>query len=108
MFPVVRPAYAQEVRLISPLKFGNIYQLIGSFVPYIVIGIGLTLVGFMMVGAFQWLTSTGNPEKLAKAQATLVNAVIGFILFVVMFGLFLFLSSILGVNWGELLENLGQ
>lgn len=108
MFPFVTPVYAQEIKLVSPLKFTNVFALLGSFVPYIVIGIGLTLVGMIMYGAFQWLTSTGNPEKLAKAQGTLANAVIGFILFVVMFGLFLFLSSILGVDWGELLENLGQ
>ncbi len=107
MFPFVTPVYAQgQYILKSPLKFTNVFDLIGSFVPYIVIGIGLTLVGFMMYGAFQWLTSTGNPEKLAKAQGTLANAVIGFILFVVMFSLFLFLSSILGVDWGTLLGQL--
>ena len=33
-------------------------------------------------GAFHYLTSLGNPEKLKKAQGTLRYAVIGFIIFI--------------------------
>lgn len=43
----------------------------------------IVLVLFIMIviGAFNYLTSFGNPEKVKKAQGTIKMAVIGFILF---------------------------
>ncbi len=47
----------------------------------------IVLVLFVMfvVGAFNYLTSLGNPERVKKAQATLKYALIGFALFVASF-----------------------
>lgn len=44
----------------------------------------IVLVLFIMfiIGAFYYLTSFGNPEKVKKAQGTLKYAIFGFILFV--------------------------
>lgn len=43
----------------------------------------IILVLFIMfvIGAFTYLTSGGNPERVKKAQGTLKYAIIGFILF---------------------------
>lgn len=41
----------------------------------------LILFVMIVVGAFQYLTSGGNPEGLKKAQGTLKYAIIGVILF---------------------------
>lgn len=43
----------------------------------------IILVLFIMfvIGAFNYLTSLGNPERVKKAQSTLKYAVIGFVLF---------------------------
>ncbi len=43
----------------------------------------IVLVLFIMfvVGAFTYLTSGGNPERVKKAQSTLKFAIIGFVLF---------------------------
>lgn len=97
---LVSKVYAQE-DLVSPLGegFSNIFDVLGAFVPQLALFIGIALVGYLIYGAFLWLTSSGQPDKLAAAQKTLVNAVIGFILFAVMFGLFLFLSYVLGIDW---------
>mgnify|MGYP001257861867 CR=1 FL=1 len=35
---------------------------------------GLVAVAFVFVGAFQYTTSSGNPEQTAKARSTLINA----------------------------------
>lgn len=45
----------------------------------------------LIVGAFHYLTSLGNPEKLKKAQGTLKYAVIGLVIFL---GSFLILKVI--------------
>lgn len=44
----------------------------------------IVLVLFVMfvIGAFNYLTSLGNPERVKKAQSTLKFAVIGFALFI--------------------------
>lgn len=83
----------------NPLKYDNIFALIGAFIPVIISVVGVSLLGYMLFGAYLWLTSSGDPEKLQKAQKTLVNAVIGFVLFGVMFLVFFFLSGVLGIEW---------
>lgn len=35
---------------------------------------GMVAVAFVFVGAFQYTTSSGNPEQTAKARSTLINA----------------------------------
>jgi len=51
----------------------------------------LALFIMFIVGAFLYLTSLGNPEKVKKAQGTLKFALLGFILFI---GSFLILKII--------------
>lgn len=41
----------------------------------------LALFIMFIIGAFQYLTSLGNPERIKKAQGTLKFALLGFILF---------------------------
>ncbi len=41
----------------------------------------LVLFIMLVIGAFRYLTSLGNPEQVKKAQGTLKFAVLGFILF---------------------------
>jgi hypothetical protein len=51
----------------------------------------LALFIMFVIGAFLYLTSFGNPEKVKKAQGTLKFALLGFILFI---GAFLILKII--------------
>ena len=55
--------------------FGNIIKMSTSFIV-------LILFVMIVVGAFRYLTSGGNPEGLKKAQGTLKYAIIGVVLFV--------------------------
>lgn len=55
--------------------FGNILFASSSFIVVV-------LFIMFVIGAFSYLTSLGNPEKIKKAQGTLKFAVIGFLLFV--------------------------
>lgn len=58
----------------AEVVFENLLKLSSAFVI-------LALFIMVTVGAFQYLTAFGNPEKVKKAQGTLKYAVIGFVLF---------------------------
>lgn len=45
--------------------------------------VGLVAVAFIIVGAIQYMTSQGSPDGTAKAQSTIVNALIGLIIAIV-------------------------
>lgn len=58
--------------------FGNILNMASALIIVV-------LFIMLVVGAFHYLTSLGNPEKLKKAQGTLRYAVIGLIIFLASF-----------------------
>jgi hypothetical protein len=64
--------------------FGNILFMASAFIV-------LTLFIMFIVGAFNYLTSFGNAEKVKKAQGTLRAALLGFMIFV---GAYLILNII--------------
>lgn len=55
--------------------FGNILFAASSLII-------IVLFVMFVVGAFAYLTSGGNPEKVKKAQGTFKFAIIGFVLFI--------------------------
>lgn len=59
---------------------------------------GLTLLFYLLWGAYEWITSGGDKDGIADAQAKIRNAVIGMILTVVALSIFLVVSGdILGI-----------
>lgn len=56
------------------IVFGNILYMVSAV---------FILILFVMfcVGAFNYLTSFGSPEKIKKAQGTLKMAIVGFVVF---------------------------
>ncbi len=62
----------------------------------------LFLLFFMLWGAFDWVTSSGEKEKISKAQSKITNAVIGFFMIFVALAVFgLVTGNILGVIKNE-------
>lgn len=58
--------------------FGNILNMASALIIVV-------LFIMFVVGAFHYLTSLGNPEKLKKAQGTLRFAVVGLVIFLASF-----------------------
>lgn len=54
--------------------FGNILFMSSAFIIF-------ALFVMFVMGAFNYLTSFGNPERIKKAQGTLRFAIVGFVLF---------------------------
>lgn len=57
---------------------------------------GLVAVFFVIVGGVQYTTSQGNPDATAKAQSTIINALIGLALTVTAVGIVTFIGTKLG------------
>jgi hypothetical protein len=38
---------------------------------------GIVAVAFVLIGAFKYVASQGNPEQTAQAQSTIINALLG-------------------------------
>lgn len=83
----------------------NPVQGLGNLITFIIqivlfIG-GLATLVYLLWGAFDWLMSEGQKEKLAKAQGKMVNAIIGLLLIVIAFTVFSFvMGTVLGGKFG--------
>lgn len=51
-----------------------------------------------LLGALNWITSSGKPEKLQKAQDKMINAAIGMIAVVAAYTIAFIVGEVLGVN----------
>lgn len=59
---------------------------------------GILLLGYLFYGAFLWITSGGEEDKIAKARNTMTYAIIGIILLFVSLAIFVVVAgNILGI-----------
>ncbi|MBU2564527.1 pilin [Patescibacteria group bacterium] len=86
IFLVVVPVLADDscepglVCIPNPLKAGDIPELIHDItgiIQIVVIPLGIIMI---MIGGFQYMTSTGNEEKVTKAKKTIMWAIIGVVI----------------------------
>ncbi|MFH0937085.1 MAG: hypothetical protein V1808_02240 [Candidatus Daviesbacteria bacterium] len=65
----------------------------------IVFGIaGLLVLVFLIMGAFQWITSGGDKDGIAKARDRITHALIGLLILVLSFVIITFIGNIIGVE----------
>lgn len=55
--------------------------------------IGVIFFTFMLLGGFNWMTSSGNEEKLSKAKDTLLNSIVGLLIALAAYAISYFLIS---------------
>lgn len=69
----------------------------GKFIGFLLQGIfviaGLLSLAYMIWGALDWIISGGDKTKIEKAQQKITQAVIGLILVVVSFGVFVVIAG---------------
>lgn len=76
-------------------------NLIAFFIQIVLFIGGLAALLYLLWGAFDWINSSGEKEKLTKAQNKMMNAVIGLILMVAAFTIFSFvMGTVLGGKFG--------
>ncbi len=73
-------------------------KLITVSIQFLIIVAALFVLWLLLQGAFLWITSAGEEEKLAAARLQMTNAVIGFIMIFAALGIFgIVTGDILGV-----------
>lgn len=59
---------------------------------------GLVLLGMLILGAYDWMTSSGNQEVFTRAQRKITNALIGFVIYMSVFAIINYLLPALGID----------
>lgn len=59
---------------------GPITLLLGTLIRLMIIVGALIMIIFLVVGAFNWITSEGKPDKLEHARNNVIHAVVGMII----------------------------
>jgi len=98
---IVQNVYA-EVNFGDPTvnpvaKFNTIGSFTNLAVPLMMIAGGLITLCMLFYGAFTYLTSEGNPDKLKKSQAIFIYAILGLFLIVASFMLTRIIGFVLKV-----------
>lgn len=73
---------------------------INNIVKYMVAVAGGVAVIYMIIGGFQYITSSGHPEKLDKAKKTLLYSGIGLGIVLIAYGIVEFVSGIVKASFG--------
>lgn len=86
---IVPPVFAEVNfgdKSVNPIaKFDSVTTFVNLIIPVMMIGGGFITLTMLLLGAYRYLTSEGNPEKISKAQSVIVYAIIGLFLIVASF-----------------------
>lgn len=78
IFGGITPPDAMNVGGSDPAQ--GLANFIGFGIQMFILFAGMSLIFYLLWGAFDWIASGGEKEKIAKAQSKITNAVIGIIL----------------------------
>ncbi len=82
--------------------FINADQSIGSIVSFFVSAIAviavLAALVFIIIGAFQWITSGGDKQKVESARNHIIAAIIGLVIVVLSFVIINIITTVLGIG----------
>ena len=96
LFGGITPPPAMNVGGADPV------QGLGKFIAFginvFILIAGMFLLIYLLLGAFDWITSGGDKEKVQKAQNKITNALIGMVLIFVVLAVFIaFAGNSLGI-----------
>lgn len=80
-----------EVRLPETDIYQFIYRIINSFLGLL----GIILVGLITYGGWMYMTSEGDPDKIARAKKILQNSIIGLLVILSSFAIAAFVFNVL-------------
>jgi len=87
------------VKLFDPLQGQGFQGILTSVVNFLIVDIAIPLTSIMvLVGAFQMMTSSGDPEKYGKGRKTLLWAAIGLVVALLATSVVTLIKSVFGVS----------
>lgn len=96
LFGDITPPDAMNVGGSDPVA--GLGKFIGFGINMFILIAGMFLILYLLMGAFDWIVSGGEKEKIVKAQNKITNAFIGIVLIFVVLTVFnLLAGNILGI-----------
>lgn len=104
----MKPVFAQTTDLETLIDQSNFFQtdigeIIGAGLQAVLIVGSLLVLGYLIWGAIDWLTSEGDKEKYTAARNKIMHAIIGLVIIAVAYVIWKILIFFLGLS-GEFLE----
>lgn len=92
-----------ECNIVSPDAVGGlqtfVWRIALNVVEIFLHIVGYVAVGFVIYGGFQYLISTGTPDKIASAKKTITNALVGLLISMLSIGI---VNAIVGSFTGSI------
>ena len=88
----------------DPIASLDIVSFIGTAITLAFGFAGVVAMAYIIYGGYLWMTATGDPQKVKKAQDTLVYAVAGLVIVIISSLIVRFIANLLGV--GDVVLNL--
>lgn len=57
-----------------------VFPLIANILNYLLFAAGALAIIFVLIGAFQYVISSGNPQNIAQAKRTITYAIVGLVI----------------------------
>ncbi len=86
----IRDTGTCEVKVDS---LGDIMVVASNAVGLLMLIAGFVAIGFIIVGGFTYITSSGDPSGIKKAKDTITHAIVGLIIAMVAFGVVRFITG---------------
>ena len=86
------------VQIPNPLKTKTFSELINRIANWLLIIGAPILALFIIIGAFQIMTSGGTPDKVTTGRKTITYAIIGYALLMLSKSVTLIINNVLGVR----------
>lgn len=88
----------------APLKAdaASAASLINTILSFLTIIGGLWFIFWIIIAAYNWISSEGKPDKLETARNQLVHAVVGTIILIAAYALAGLIGAIMGINFFDL------
>lgn len=82
LFTVYAASVSQEANVMTNFKIPSLPDMISFLIKMFFFIAGLAALLYLLMGAFAWVTSSGDKENVKKAQDKIQAAVIGLIIIV--------------------------
>jgi len=96
LFGGISPPAGMNIGGSDPVQ--GLGKLVAFGINMFIMVAGMFMILYLLLGAFDWITSGGDKEKITKAQNKITNAFIGmFLIFVVLVVFVAFAGNSLGI-----------
>lgn len=90
--------FGQSSRIPNITRYDSLEDIINALTGLIRPLFIITFFGVLLYGAWNWLTSQGDPEKIKKARAIIIAGIVGFSLAVFAPNIAQIVANLLGVS----------